>query len=48
MHTIHYTTANGIAETAEFSTVEGRDLFTSWLDGEGLGWIVAASQDGLV
>lgn len=38
MFKVTYTTANGRIESATFTTQAGRDLFTGWLDGEGLGW----------
>lgn len=38
MFVVIYTAAAGNMETARFTTVFGRDLFTDWLDGEGLAW----------
>lgn len=40
MFIVTYTTARGRTETATFSTIAGRDLFTGWLAGEGLGFKV--------
>lgn len=38
MFEVIYATTAGNMETAQFTTVFGRDLFIDWLNGEGLAW----------